>query len=414
MSISLNKFLGNAGLRLLQGAFSILTSIFISKALGVGGYGEFITLFTFVTAISIPLVAGVPMYSMKEMIFFSQDGDLEARHEFLLGLKIYIYGVAFLIFMVCLAWFLVHILIAQDIYEVNPILLGLIAVVIGVNTILSGVIRGDNKLIMCNVPEMGVRSSIFFICAVLVWLFEINNLSIIIYGLLFSCLCSLIISLRLINFGGLCFQLPPNFINWLRGLPPYFLASIFTILSSNCDLLLLAYYHQAGEVGVYKIASQIAAVIPLLSIVYFSTNCHQIHKFYKSKSIEEAKNFFLSYIKVGSLFTLVVLGGFYIFGNEFLRLTYGDELLSAFIPLFILMVSQSFVCIFGVGLYTLNITGNPGLVLGANIIIFIVDLLFGLILVPPYGVLGASLASLIAIIFGHFYSCYRAWGLFIK
>lgn len=416
MAISSNKFLGNIVLRLLQGAFSILSSVFISRTLGVAGYGEFVTLLAIITAISIPLVAGVPMYSMREMISFSQDRTLKDRYEFLFGLKIYIYGVTFLIFSGCLVWFLINVLNAQDVYGINPILLGLIAIVIGINTILSGVIRGDNKTVICNLPEMGVRSSIFLTFSVLAWLFEINVLNIIIYGLLFSCVCSLITSLKLINLSKLSVQQFSgfNFINWLKELPPYFLASIFTILSSNCDLFLLAYYHQAGEVGVYKIASQIAAVIPLLSTVYFSTNCHQIHKFYKNKSREEAEKFFLSYVKVGSLFILVVLGGGYVSGNEFLSFIYGDELLSAFVPLLILMVSQSFVFIFGIGLYALNVTGNPKLVLEANIIIFIVDLIFGLVLIPPYGVLGASLANLFAIMFGHFYGCYRAWFLFIK
>lgn len=416
-NIFANKFIGNIVLRFLQGAFAILSSMFVARALGAESYGEFVTLLSIVATLSIPLAAGVPMYSLKEMVSHAQENNSIVRYQFLMGLKRYMLGAAFLILIVTSVWQILA--SVTGIYDdgVSTILLGAIAVVIGINTIFSGVIRGGNKLVLCNVPEMGVRSSIFLACSILIWVEKIHDLKVVLYALLLSCLASLCVSLRLMPLKKdreATAAQDISFRIWLSKLYPYFLASIFTILTANIDLLLLAFFCRPEEVGLYKIAFQMAAVMPLVSTVYYNTNCHQILKLYKCNSGYAVKKFLRSFFCLSGFAAFGMLTTIFLFGEEVLVMFYGVQFVDAYNPLLILTLSQCIVSILGMGLYVLNITGNPRAALISNIYLFLTNVLFGFVLIPLYGVIGASVANLLSAIVGYTYSCSIAWGLFYK
>lgn len=411
-----NKFIGNVVLRFTQGAFSILSSILVARALGAESYGEFVTLLSVVATLSIPLAAGVPMYSQKEMASHAQENNSIVRYQFLKGLKIYMLCAAFLILMATSVWQILAEVIGVNEYKVSPILLGVIAVIIGTNIIFSGVLRGGNKVFLCNLPEMGVRSSIFLACSTLIWLMQLNDLNIVVYALLLSCLASLFVSLcfmSLINYGKVVVQ-DIGFRNWLGKLYPYLIASIFAILTANADLLLLAFFCRPEEVALYKIAFQMAAITPLVSTVYYNTHCHQILELYKSNSEYETIKFLRSFFFLTGFVVFGVLTTFILFGDGVLIKFYGNQYLDAYNPLLILTLSQGMLSILGMGIYVLNITGNPKAVLESNALLFLTNVLLGFVLIPLYGAIGASVANILSVIVGCIFACSIAWGLFNK
>lgn len=99
-------------------------------------------------------------------------------------------------------------------------------------------------------------------------------------------------------------------------------------------------------------------------------------------------------------FVLAVCTGFVIvfFGDWLLKYTYGLDYVDAYLPLIILVIGQIINSGFGAVTIILNMTGHERDTLIGVSIAVIINIVMNILLIPMYGIIGASIATVITLL----------------
>lgn len=179
---------------------------------------------------------------------------------------------------------------------------------------------------------------------------------------------------------------------------PMGLSSMVMFLLLAIDLFLLEYYFNESMVAYYAI---VVKLITLLSIVIISFNINissQIAELFNRNDMVSLQKLcrksarFMFLINIVLSFLLIVF-------IEFILKAYGAEYLYAKNAFYVLVVSQLFTSAFGVVPVYLNMTGRAVLYQSILIGALIFNLIFNLILIPKFDIMGAAVTFTGTVIF---------------
>ena len=179
---------------------------------------------------------------------------------------------------------------------------------------------------------------------------------------------------------------------------PLLAVSMLWIVMSWADTLMLGYFKTPDVVGVYNAALPLAG---LLSMTLSSMNFIYIpiiSQLYSKNLINELKRSYIILTKWIFLMTLPIFFVLFLFPDVVLNLLFGSRYLGASVALQVLA--------FGFFLnISLGFTGNTLLVLGkskflmlSSLISAIINIILNMVLIPPMGIIGASIASAFSLI----------------
>lgn len=179
---------------------------------------------------------------------------------------------------------------------------------------------------------------------------------------------------------------------------PMMLTNSLFLVMSWMDILMLSAFKDDAAVGSYNTALKISAVV---STALIAINSIAMPKFAELYSKND-KNAFRLVVKQTSLLNFIIAVPIFVIiliFPEFLLGIFGEEFIICKDSLIILALGQLFCAFSGSTIHVLNMTGKEKA--AKNIILATSILNFGLnyILVPPYGVTGASIATAISMIF---------------
>jgi O-antigen/teichoic acid export membrane protein len=185
---------------------------------------------------------------------------------------------------------------------------------------------------------------------------------------------------------------------WLSVAAPMLAIGVGSVLSSRGDLIVLGWIRPAVEVGIYSAALSIAALVNLVLAAtvaragpMFSTLFASGRRGDLERCAQDASR--LSFWPSLPLIVLLAM-----WGKPLLSL-YGPDFSRGVVPLIVLLSGQLINAATGPVGYLLAMTGYERrmviVVLGAAV----VDFLLSLMLVPWFGMTGAALASMLAIVF---------------
>ena len=179
-------------------------------------------------------------------------------------------------------------------------------------------------------------------------------------------------------------------------LPMLISTSMFYIIQWT-DTIILSYFESVENIGVYNIALKISMST---SIMLFSINSITAPKYSELYYSEKYKEFKLTVKHSSKLIfwlslpLLLIIG---IFSNFFLGI-FGDEFLTAKYPLLILLFGQFINILCGSVGYILLMTGLEKVLRNIIIVSGILNIVLNIVLIPYYGILGASIASAFSLI----------------
>ena len=179
---------------------------------------------------------------------------------------------------------------------------------------------------------------------------------------------------------------------------PLLAVSMLWMVMSWTDTLMLGYFKTPDVVGVYNAALPLAG---LLSMTLSSMNFIYIpiiSQLYSKNLINELKRSYIILTKWIFLMTLPIFFVLFLFPDVVLNLLFGSRYLGASVALQVLA--------FGFFLnISLGFTGNTLLVLGkskflmlSSLISAIINIILNMVLIPPMGIIGASIASAFSLI----------------
>ena len=178
---------------------------------------------------------------------------------------------------------------------------------------------------------------------------------------------------------------------------PMLATSSFIFIMGWTDTLMLAYYNDKADVGIYNVVIRIAriAIIAITSVnLVLAPKVSELYsnsEFGKMKQLI-AKSTKLIFIVTLPLVIIIILA------NKFVLSIFGDEFISGGVALIVVMLSQLFNAISGSSGQVMNMTGNHKMLRNFTIYSAILNIALNLLLIPSYGILGAAIATASSII----------------
>jgi len=186
---------------------------------------------------------------------------------------------------------------------------------------------------------------------------------------------------------------------WMSSVIPLAMISGVEIFITQTDVIMLGWFDSAENVGIYRISLQGAqlsafgiAVTNMVAMPYMS-------KFSHSKNINSLKKLAKQSARAAFLIATLSTMVFYIYGELIIKLVFGENYINAYYPLLLLSVGQVIHAGMGAGGTILNMSGYEKGTLITLVFSGILNVILNYIFIPLWGIEGAALATLIAIIF---------------
>jgi O-antigen/teichoic acid export membrane protein len=184
------------------------------------------------------------------------------------------------------------------------------------------------------------------------------------------------------------YELKPVFIlAW-----PMFLSGSAVLIMNWTDTLLLAYFESEYLVGIYSIAFKVASLVSLLQFAVNAVAAPMISKLYKSEDFKGMAKFIKQTSILNLLAALPTFIVFVFFGEWFLNL-FGAEFGQGKEVLIILGFAHLLNAASGPVMTILNMTNYEKAARNIIISSAIGNVVFNIILIPYFGILGAAIGS---------------------
>lgn len=169
------------------------------------------------------------------------------------------------------------------------------------------------------------------------------------------------------------------------------------MLNSQVDILLLGMLGGLEDVGIYRVAAQIAL---LSGFVYTALNMLAMQRFAYLRAtgdIAKLRTTATLMARIAFLGTLPLPAAFYFFGEQILLLLFGVGFVPALQPLFWLLAVQTISASAGMTSAILIMNGLEALIIRVTIISLVVNVVLCLFLIPRFGNPGAAISTLLSI-----------------
>lgn len=164
------------------------------------------------------------------------------------------------------------------------------------------------------------------------------------------------------------------------------------------DLFFIGFFKTATDVGFYNAALPIAFLLSFSSDILMQMFNPLIIKEYsknKINSIEQLSKQVGKWIYMVNLPIFILL---IVFPGAFLNILFGEEFLVAKNALRILSIGAFFLSFNGISLVILGALGKSKTILSNSIIIFGINLILNILLIPKYGITGAAISTSFSLI----------------
>lgn len=394
-----NGVVGTAGIKLAHAAIAFVTSIVMAKTLGPAGFGVFSFVIALVALLTIPSELGIPGLAVREIAFANARKDWSHMRGFIVWSHRTVAltsGALMLLGATILVAF-------GERFSPNKLAcmwLGLILVpVLSFGSLRDAMLRGLRKVLLGQLSQPVIRPLILLVTLLLLWVFgfdlsspvRVMNLHIMSVALAFLCGLFLFLKYKPAELRGAVPRLQSAI--WLKSSVPFGMTAALQLINGRTDILALGFFHADTDVGIYRVAAQLAVVVIFgMQAVNAIQGPHIAHLF-ASGDMQKLQTMITRSAQAILLFAVPVVIIIVLFGEFIIRTMYGSAYETAYVPLVILCVGQLVNASMGNVGSLLNMTGHErdttkGVLVGA-----VVNVVLNLSLVPVWGMVGAALAT---------------------
>lgn len=189
----------------------------------------------------------------------------------------------------------------------------------------------------------------------------------------------------------------PNLKSTLKlALPMLVSGAVFMIMNWT-DVLMLGYYSDEGQVGIYNLCFKLASIITFAQFAINSYAAPRISSYFHAEKHLELKSLISKIAWLNLIIALPFFLVLFIYGGQILPI-FGAEFAEGSSVLLFLIIGQLVNALSGPVLYILNMTGKE--VVARNIVLAaaVLNLVLNYILIPLYGIEGAAIAATLSMI----------------
>lgn len=366
----------------------VTTSILLSRSLGPSNFGTYALIISMVGLAGIPFVLGLPMIVVREIASRESSRHRQFRTFFelltLIGSVILFIGASLILPFV--------------ISDPIPFIIGFLAIpFISLTKIREGYLQGLGLVVKGQLPSLIGFPFLFCIAIISIVLVDGVNTTTVMLAYALCWLGALL----------LVYQISPKedadadrqiFANlkikeWLSTVGQFSIISAMSLLMAQADLIFLGLLTSREDVGIYKVAATNAALLTFLVSPISSAISPSIAKIWSSQDRVKVKNIATTSARVCFAISVPISLVVILVAPDFLNLAYGASYIPAVDPMRILIMGQIILLSSGFPRVILNMTGNHKTTLNSTIWAVALNCILNVLLIPMYGMIGASLAT---------------------
>lgn len=392
---------GSILVRIIGTGLAFFLSVILARTLGPHGFGLYSFTLTLLVFFSIPIQAGFPNLTVREVSKAHLKNDWAVMKGILWWtlkfIGIYFVGLVFLLSIVTFSdinWLSEERL---KVFVAGFILIPLLSILV----IQNAYMRGLGRVVIGIVPDSVIRPGLallFLISAI--YLFSDIKITPLMAmgGYLVSVFIAFCVSLILMwkltpkeNRSMSVLKVESN--QWKKAAYPLTIVGGLQLMYSYTDILILGLFHENADVGVYRAVGQLGTLVVFgLSAINQMLHPH-FSKLYAANELDKLQKI-VTYSSL-AIFTFAIIPAVvFLFAGEYiLRLTFGGDYIVGFIPLAILTMGQLANASFGSVGALLNMTGHEKDAMKGMVYSLGVNFVLAFLLIPTYGMVGAATAT---------------------
>lgn len=386
-----SKIALNTAIQLIGKAVTVATSVvvvaYLTRYLGVSGYGDYATIFAYLGIFGVVVDLGLFVIAVREIAKYPEkESDILSN---ILGLKI-VFGL--LVFV--LAYSITFGLPYSDVVR-QGILLGAVSqFFISLNQVPIGSFQANLVMYKATISDVIGR----FLMLGLVWWFIRQNGTItdMVLAVVVANITVFIINIALVSFK---YWLKPKFdlIVWrkiIREALPMGIIMVLGVIYFRIDTLMLAGIKGSEAVGIYSAPYKILEVLLVVPSIFMSSVLPVITAAIK-RSIADAQIIFQKAFNFLSIIALPLIAGTIIASSQIMLLIAGGDFVASGPLLKILVLALGASFLNSVMIYTMIAANQQKQLLAPYIGATVFNIIANMIVIPHYSYWGAALVTVI-------------------
>ncbi len=380
-------------------ALGLVTSIILARALGITEYGVYAYLMACVITLALPIQSGLPTLVVRDVARYRDAGEWSSVKGLLTWSIRTILIVSPLLIGVAAIWLMFSRSSFGGQY-VGALAAAAILIPLGAILAVTGsFLMGLGRVVTGMMPDSVYRPALFLTFVVVMGTTDIlpNNASVVIGLWLAATIIAIaIVTMNINRIAGATLRGATSKIDatrWRASLMPLTFLGASWVLMSQTDILILGVFYPIEEIGVYKV-SVVGAMLTALGLQVLNTVSAPDYSVRFARGDKKGlASLAIRVARLATLFSAAAVLIYMFFGDAILEVVFGSEYAAAYSALVILSLGQLANCMSGsVGLILncANLELIAARVVGAAMIF---NLIFNLILIPPFGSDGAAIAS---------------------
>ncbi|MCE7995858.1 MAG: oligosaccharide flippase family protein [Roseivirga sp.] len=398
---TLMKFSGTLLVKLLGTAIAFLSQVALTNILGASEYGDFVYIFSWVMTLSLIARLGFDNLTIhllpKYLIDQKQElikGLIRFTRLFALVLSLVIGGIYLLS-----AFYLVE--TEMWLWTANTIAMLVVLPLIVLAYLNQSLLVALKKTVIANIPILILRHLILTIGVFLVYQFTgtvdvqtamlINAIAIFLaFAMSFwwiSREMKFLSKLKKIN------MVPRE---WLRKSLPYTIYGGASFLNRRADILMLGAIALSVDVAVYNVSFQLISFLALGINIVNQIAKPKIVEFFARNDLGKVEAYSVKMALLNFAFTLVASLVLVFLGKPILSI-FGPEFEAGYEVVMIFALGRTLSALFGISTVILAMSDYQKLISRLELVFLLLNILLNYLLIPIYGVVGAAIATSIAL-----------------
>ena len=171
------------------------------------------------------------------------------------------------------------------------------------------------------------------------------------------------------------------------------LAGSIAYLNTQINSILIGYYLNPTEVGIFAVAVLLAQMLTLIPSAVGSVTAPVTATLYGKGDLDGVRHVFYSTLKKSILISAGSAAIIAVCGSCLISLLFGKIFLGAYIPLLILLPGFVFGASFAAVGSTLSSIGKVHILFRIGIVCVVFNILLNILLIPSFGIIGAAIAT---------------------
>jgi O-antigen/teichoic acid export membrane protein len=393
--VSTSFLLQGFGLALVTGS-----SVLLARLLGAANYGIYSYVLAWIEILKIPVAYGLPIMVQREVAVYAVRQDWPLVRGLFARLNQFILAASTLIIALAVAAAMTRIAgMFDDPIERRTLYIALVSLPIAAfSAIRAATLNGLHLVGRAAFPDQIVRPSATILAIGAIWVCGVRlSAETAMIAQVTGIACAFVLGAVFLwralpaSFA----TLPARFETrtWLRDLGPFLLHGASYVVWASLAVVMLGWYRSPAEVGVYR-AAALAAGLSIFPITAFvATVSPLVARLYAEGDRARIQKVVSTTTLAMFAFGFCGVAGYALIGRWLLDIVFGVEFRSGYWPLVIIAGGNwVFSGIWSVGVL-LDMSGNQRFPAVAYLGALVLNLVFGILLIPPLGLIGAAIST---------------------